>query len=93
MARHLFIVAKEHQGLYDYLLERFAGDGNVTVVLDRRSGDRRSGERHQSAVVLDGERRLRERRQPVLPEDDLWSRSHQIVTLGDDVPVTTHQSP
>ena len=39
MAHHLFIVSREKVWLFEYLLERFAGDRDVTVVLDRRRGD------------------------------------------------------
>jgi hypothetical protein len=35
-ARRLFVVARDHRSLYDYLRERFAGDEGVDVILDRR---------------------------------------------------------
>ena len=41
MARHLFIVAREHARLYHDLVDRFRDDTNVRVILDRRQGDRR----------------------------------------------------
>jgi hypothetical protein len=41
MARYLFVVSRQHRALYDYLLERFSGDPNAQVILDRRRGERR----------------------------------------------------
>ena len=79
MARHLFIVSRHHLGLYEYLIERFAGDAKVTVILDRRVGDRR-----QANASHHDDRRGGNRRAPRLPDDDLTPRgprSHLIVTL------------
>jgi len=36
----MFIVARRHPELYDYLSAQFADDPNVTVVLDRRLASR-----------------------------------------------------
>ncbi len=50
---HLVIVARPHVNLYEYLREKFAGDPNVQVVLDRRQEEagavaqQRSAERRQ----------------------------------------------
>ena len=56
---HLFVVAHHNLGLYEYLRERFSGDREVTVVLDRRGDDRRSTRQPPAT-----ERRRGERRQP-----------------------------
>jgi hypothetical protein len=77
MARHLFIVSRDHRRLYDYLVERFRDDTNVAVILDRRRGDRRAGRGKPVAE----EQRVRERRRRLPPDDDLNTRSHLIVTL------------
>jgi transcription termination factor Rho len=77
MARHVFVVSRHHARLYEYLLERFQGDKNVEIVLDRRVAERRTGGSAPST-----ERRLAERRQK-RPEDDLVLRSHIIITLPD----------
>ena len=74
MARHLFIVARDHQGLYDYLLERFANDAKVTVIMDRRVEGQQQDHRERD-----------ERRQNPQPENEPWPRSHQIITLEDSV--------
>lgn len=78
VVRHHFIVSREHPWLYAYLLERFEGDPNVTVILDRRLADRRIV---SSTVPIPRERRITDRRRPVPPEDDLHVRSHYIVEL------------
>jgi len=81
MARHIFIVGRAHRDLYDVLVRRFANDRNVSVVLDRRVGDRRV---HPLTVPPDRERRRspdRRRRQSI--DEELKSRSHAIVTLDE----------
>lgn len=76
--RHLFIVSRGQPWLYAYLLDRFEGDPNVTVILDRRVSERRAT---PSPVAVPRERRVSERRRPVLPEEDLRVRSHYIVEV------------
>jgi hypothetical protein len=36
---HLVIVARTNVNLFDYLTEKFAGDPDVRVILDRRQGE------------------------------------------------------
>ena len=66
---HLLVVAHYNLGLFDFLKTRFAEDQDVTVVLDRRKGERRrpgstpgserrGRERRRSASVTDGALRL-----------------------------------
>jgi hypothetical protein len=76
MARHLFIVSRAHGLLYEYLIERFADDPNVEVILDRRVGERR-----QSNQARREDRRRGDRRAQVRLDDDIGHRSHRIVTL------------
>ena len=67
--RYLFVVSRRHPELYELLVERFEGDRNVEVVLDRRS----SG--------LPGEPGpASERRRALSPATDLTIRSHVIIT-------------
>jgi hypothetical protein len=89
MARHLFIVSREHPKLYEYLVARFQEDENVELIIDRRVGERRRAPRVSLGA---GERRSGDRRQPVPAHDDLRVRSHRIVTLGGE-DVTTHPAP
>jgi hypothetical protein len=78
MVRHLFIVSREHPWLYMDLQERFVGDIDVEVILDRRLGERRIV---PSMPRMPDDRRRRERRRAIPPEDDLRRRSHYIVEL------------
>jgi hypothetical protein len=78
MARYLFIVSQQHQYLYELLVERFAGDPNVEVILDRRSRRGRGREMRpepRSAIV--------ERRSRPEIDEELRIRSHAIVTLSE----------
>lgn len=77
MARHLFLVAHHEAGLYEYLLERFQGDSNVEVILDRRREQRRRKSGH---FGLDRRRIDRRTRRQV--DLELLVRSHVILTLG-----------
>ena len=94
MARHLFIVAREHARLYHDLVERFRDDTNVRVILDRRQGDRRQREPRQAearpaetrpieAATPGAERRAQDRRGRGEIDEQLRDRSHVIVTLSD----------
>jgi hypothetical protein len=77
MARQLVIVSRQHPDLYVYLRDRFAAEGDVEVLLDRRLGERR---REQTAVAR--ERRREDRRSRSDIDALLRSRSHVIVNLG-----------
>jgi hypothetical protein len=37
---HLFIVGRDNPGLFEHLRQSFAEDRTITVILDRRTGDR-----------------------------------------------------
>ena len=76
MVQHFFIVSRDHPWLYAYLMERFADDRNVQVILDRRLRERRVG---ALAAGMPQERRKNERRRPIPIEEDLGQRSHYIV--------------
>jgi hypothetical protein len=89
MARHLFIVSREHPKLYEYLVARFQEDENVELIIDRRVGERRRSPGQSRGA---DDRRSRDRRQPVPAHDDLRVRSHRIVTLGGE-DITTPQAP
>lgn len=70
MPRYLFIVSRCDPALFDLLTERFAGDENVQVVLDRRTEPTPPARRPSI------ERRVR-------PEvnDEIRSRGYAVVTL------------
>jgi hypothetical protein len=78
IVRYVYIVSREHQWLYQYLVERFNDDPDVDVVLDRRVTERR----HRPAESpTHHERRRVERRRVIPPDDNLRVRSHYIVEL------------
>ena len=78
MAQYLFIVSGRHPDLYEYLHERFSGDPQARVILDRRLGDRRG-----RSDPVEREHRVADRRAHPDIDTDLQSRSHAIVTLGE----------
>jgi hypothetical protein len=56
---HLFIVSRQEPELFQYLLQEFASEEDVHVILDRRLAERRRG---AAAGEPDAERRRGERR-------------------------------
>ncbi len=76
---HLLVIAHYNLGLYDFLKERFAEDADVTVVLDRRKGERR-----RPGQPSGSERRGSDRRTPELTDGAL--RLHGFVVIPTDPP-------
>ena len=76
MARYLFVVSRRDSALFTYLKERFADDTNVTIVLDRRQGERR-----RWPEVVPMERRRRDRRARPEVDAELQSSSYTVITL------------
>jgi len=62
---HLFIVARSHPDLYDFLTQELAGAEKIKVILDRRLRDRR--QEIEDEVTED--RRLAERRRDQIEQD------------------------
>jgi chromosome segregation ATPase len=73
----VFIVARRHPELYDYLSTRFADDPNVTVVLDRRLTPRR-----RRALPAAAERRRLDRRSRPEVDEQLRATSLAVVTAS-----------
>jgi hypothetical protein len=71
----VFIIARRHPELFDYLSERFADDPNVMVVLDRRFASRR-----RRALPAAAERRRVDRRSRPEVDEQLRATSLAIVT-------------
>ena len=44
MAQHLFIVSRQQPELFSYLVREFSAESEVTVIIDRRQGQRRANE-------------------------------------------------
>jgi septal ring factor EnvC (AmiA/AmiB activator) len=73
----MFIVARRHPELYDYLSTRFADDPNLTVVLDRRLTPRR-----RRALPAAAERRRVDRRSRPEVDEQLRATSLAVVTAS-----------
>jgi hypothetical protein len=76
MPGRLIIVSRSHPDLYVYLRDRFAREGDVEVILDRRLIERR-----QAQVAASPERRRRGRRMRPDVDAQLRVRSHVIVSV------------
>ena len=71
----MFIIARRHPELYDYLSARFADDAGVAVVLDRRFAPRR-----RRALPAAAERRRGERRARPEIDEQIRATSLAVVT-------------
>jgi len=81
MPAQLFIVARRHPELYDYLSTRFAEDARVAVILDRRLGARR-----RRALPAAAERRRADRRTRPEVDEQLRTTSLAVVTAPKTAP-------
>lgn len=70
--RHLFIVSRQQPDLFSYLAHEFSAEPEVTVILDRRQGERRAP---QARAATRANRRQTERRLKV-------EFVRQLATLG-----------
>jgi hypothetical protein len=77
----MFIVARSHTELYEYLNAQFVDDATVRVVLDRRQAPRR-----RRALPAAAERRRVDRRSRPEVDERLRATSLAIVTASDAVP-------
>jgi hypothetical protein len=68
----LMVVSRSNPGLYEYAAREFAGSSEITVVLDRRTTDRRRG--RADAAGVDIERRRADRRR--------YAVDHRLRTIG-----------
>lgn len=71
---HLFVVARHNVPLYEYLKQEFAGEP-VTVILDRRQGERRQRDEGPNAE----ERRRSDRRRHSETDEALRTRGFVVV--------------
>ncbi len=74
----LVVVKRSEPALFDYLKAHFQ-EPEVTVLLDRREGERR---RRDNGVVH--ERRQRQRRAPPEEADALWSYGFKVAVARED---------
>ena len=59
IARILFVVSRDELPLYNQLTREFVGKDNIRVVLDRRTGERRTSDATPGAERRRGDRRVR----------------------------------
>jgi hypothetical protein len=85
--RHLLIISRHHPGLYEYVRQRFAGEGSVEVILDRRRGRDRRTQRSEPT----SERRSADRRSR--PDIDLALRMESMQFLTIPRPATQDGDP
>ena len=71
MTTILMVVSRNNPGLYEYAAREFANSDEITVVLDRRTSDRR---RARGDVTVDVERRRADRRR--------YAVDHRLRTIG-----------
>ena len=64
MAKHLFIVSRQQPDLFFYLSREFSAESDVTVIVDRRQGQRRANEQRaaKEARAANEERAVNEER-------------------------------
>jgi hypothetical protein len=67
----LMVVSRNNPGLYEYAVREFADSHEITVVLDRRTTDRRG---RADAATVDVERRRADRRR--------YAVDHRLRTIG-----------
>jgi hypothetical protein len=82
-ALQLLIVARDREALYHHFKNAFAGNPTISVVLDRRHGERRGG-----ASGLGIERRSGDRRWKVV-NDQLRVMGWVVVRAGVEAPVAS----
>jgi len=58
-AHHFIIVARDREALFQHFKEAFTGNASITVILDRRGGDRRAAATPTSTDRRRGDRRWR----------------------------------
>lgn len=78
MARHLFIVDRQQLDLFSYLAREFSAEPDVTVILDRRQGERGMGR----CRMASSERRQTDRRLEAEIARDLSTLGYAFVRLG-----------
>src|SRR5215467_9799816 len=88
MPTQLFIVARRHPELYDYLSTRFIDDGRVAVILDRRFAPRR-----RRALPAAAERRRADRRTRPEIDEQLRTASLAVVTASKTASAHLEEAP
>ena len=75
--RHLFIVSRAAPEVAQFLVAQFPPESNVSVLLDRRRGERRADD-----SPVEADRRGADRRQHREIEEELRVHTHAFVTVN-----------
>ena len=80
--RLIFIVSRERMDLYDALSQALSGESDCEVVIDRRGGERRTGERRGSAAPAGKDRRARHRREHIPVDSEVRECGWTVVKIN-----------
>jgi hypothetical protein len=80
VSRHLFIVSRQIPKLYSHLAGEFSWEPNVTVILDRRQGERRRTS--DGCATASADRRQSDRRLKTEVATKLSTLGYAFVRLG-----------
>ena len=80
MAQHLFIVSRQQPDLFSYLTREFSAEPDVTIIVDRRQGERRT--RSDEADGAAENRRQRDRRLKAELESNLSTLGYAFVRIA-----------
>lgn len=80
MAQHLFIVSRQQPDLFSYLTREFSAEPDVTIIIDRRQGERRV--RRDEPETTMNRRRQRDRRLKAELESNLSTLGYAFVRIA-----------
>jgi hypothetical protein len=79
VAQHLFIVSRQQPDLFSYLTREFSAEPDVTIIIDRRQGERRVRREDADGAA---NRRQRERRLKAELESNLSTLGYAFVRIA-----------
>ncbi|HEX2439997.1 MAG TPA: hypothetical protein VHT71_16930 [Methylomirabilota bacterium] len=79
MAQHLFIVSRQQPDLFSYLTREFSAEPDVTIIVDRRQGERRVRREDTNGT---GNRRQSDRRLKAELESNLSTLGYAFVRIA-----------
>jgi hypothetical protein len=79
VAQHLFIVSRQQPDLFSYLTREFSAEPDVTIIIDRRQGERRVS---RDETDNSTNRRQRDRRHKAELESNLSTLGYAFVRIA-----------
>jgi hypothetical protein len=79
VAQHLFIVSRQQPDLFSYLTREFSAEPDVTIIVDRRQGERRVRREDTNGT---GNRRQSDRRLKAELESNLSTLGYAFVRIA-----------